>query len=87
MSSVRLDPHILSRFLRFSRSPVDLSLVMCCRTVLYSQITRLKPALLNARLLDTMPPVWKMVKNAVCDLLPLSQQTVWPLLTETRTFI
>ena len=81
MPGVSLDPYIF-RCLQFSRSLVNLGLVMCSRTGSYSQpITRLKPALLYARLLDTMPPVWNMVKNAVCDPLPLSQQTVRPFLT------
>jgi hypothetical protein len=74
MPSVRFYPHILSHCPRYSQSLVNLSLVMCSRTVSYSRtITRLKPAFLNARLLDTMPPVWNMVENAVCGPLPLSQ--------------
>jgi hypothetical protein len=87
MPGVSLDPHILNRCSRCIQSSVNLSLVMCSRTVSYSRtITRLKPAFLNARLLDTMPPVWNMVKNAVCSPLLLSQQSVSrPLLTETRT--
>lgn len=87
MPGVRLDPYIF-RCLRFSQSLVNLSLVIYSHTGSYSQaITRHKPALVYARLLDTVPPVWNMVKNVVCDPLPLFQQTVRPLLTETRTCI